>query len=136
MGPHPAVAQVRLAVRRCLSGAGLAPGDLVLAACSGGADSLALASALAFEAPRLGLRGGGVTVDGVVAACLAALAAGGRLVANAVTLEGESVLADWLRRRGGTLTRIGVERAGQLGSFTTWRPALPVVQWSIVKENS
>jgi tRNA(Ile)-lysidine synthase len=63
MGPHPAVAQVRLAVRRCLSGAGLAPGDLVLAACSGGADSLALASALAFEAPRLGLRGGGVTVD-------------------------------------------------------------------------
>jgi tRNA(Ile)-lysidine synthase len=63
MGPDPAVAQVRLAVRRCLSGAGPAPGDLVLAACSGGADSLALASALAFEAPRLGLRGGGITVD-------------------------------------------------------------------------
>jgi tRNA(Ile)-lysidine synthase len=63
MGPHPAVAQIRVAVRGCLSGAGLAPGDLVLAACSGGADSLALASALAFEAPRLGLRGGGVTVD-------------------------------------------------------------------------
>jgi tRNA(Ile)-lysidine synthase len=63
MGPHPAVAEVRLAVRRGLSGAGLAPGDLVLAACSGGADSLALAAALAFEAPRLGVRGGGVTVD-------------------------------------------------------------------------
>jgi tRNA(Ile)-lysidine synthase len=63
MGPHPAVAQVRLAVRRGLSGAGLDPGDLVLAACSGGADSLALASALAFEGPRLGLRCGGVTVD-------------------------------------------------------------------------
>lgn len=63
MGPHPAVAQVRLGVRRCLSGAGLEPGDLVLAACSGGADSLALAAAVAFEAPRLGLRGGGVTVD-------------------------------------------------------------------------
>lgn len=63
MGPHPAVAQVRVAVRRCLSAAGLAAGDLVLAACSGGADSLALAAALAFEAPRLGLRAGGVTVD-------------------------------------------------------------------------
>jgi tRNA(Ile)-lysidine synthase len=63
VGPHPAVAQVRLSVRRCLSGAGLAAGDLVLAACSGGADSLALATALAFEAPRLGLRAGGVTVD-------------------------------------------------------------------------
>ncbi len=61
MGPHPAVAEVRLGVRRSL--AGLAPGDLVLAACSGGADSLALAAALAFEAPRIGLRGGGVTVD-------------------------------------------------------------------------
>ena len=61
MGPHPAVAQVRLAVRRALRGLEL--GDLVLAACSGGADSLALAAALAFEAPALGLRGGGVTVD-------------------------------------------------------------------------
>ena len=63
MGPDPAVAAVRLGVRRCLSGAGLAPGDLVLAACSGGADSLALAAAAAFEAPRLGLSAGGVTVD-------------------------------------------------------------------------
>src|SRR5216684_7328232 len=63
MGPHPAVAQVRLGVRRCLTAAGLDPGDLVLVACSGGADSLALAAALAFEAPRIGLRGGGVTVD-------------------------------------------------------------------------
>ncbi len=63
MGPHPAVAQVRLGVRRCLAGVGLKPGDLVLVACSGGADSLALAAALAFEAPRLGLSGGAVTVD-------------------------------------------------------------------------
>jgi len=67
-GPDPAVAQVRLAVRHCLSdhigeAGGLEAGDLVLAACSGGADSLALAAALAFEAPRLGLRAGGVTVD-------------------------------------------------------------------------
>ena len=61
MGPHPAVAQARACVRGCLGD--LEPGDLVLAACSGGADSLALAAALAHEAPRLGLRGGGVTVD-------------------------------------------------------------------------
>jgi len=61
MGPHPAVAAVRQAVRRAL--APFAPGELILAACSGGGDSLALAAALAFEAPRLGLRGGGVTVD-------------------------------------------------------------------------
>lgn len=61
MGPAPAVAQVRSAVRRCLGE--FAAGDLVLAACSGGADSLALAAALAHEAPRGQLRGGGVTVD-------------------------------------------------------------------------
>jgi tRNA(Ile)-lysidine synthase len=63
MGPHPAVARVRVAVRRCLAVAGLEPGDLVLVACSGGADSLALAAAAAFEAPRLGVTLGGVTVD-------------------------------------------------------------------------
>jgi tRNA(Ile)-lysidine synthase len=61
MGPGAAVAEVRNAVRACLSD--LADGQLVLAACSGGADSLALAAALAFVAPRAGLRGGGVTVD-------------------------------------------------------------------------
>lgn len=61
MGPHPAVAEVRTGVRSGL--AGLAPGELVLAACSGGPDSLALAAALAHEAPRLGLKAGGVTVD-------------------------------------------------------------------------
>jgi tRNA(Ile)-lysidine synthase len=61
MGPPPAVAEVRSAVRRSLGE--FAAGDLVLAACSGGADSLALAAALAHEAPRCGLRAGGVTVD-------------------------------------------------------------------------
>jgi precorrin-6Y C5,15-methyltransferase (decarboxylating) len=80
--------------------------------------------------------GGGVTVDGVVAACLDALGPGGRLVANAVTLEGQAVLVDWRQRLGGTLTRIGVERADGLGTLTTWRPALPVVQWSMHKKES
>ena len=61
VGPGAAVAEIRNAVRHCLSD--LDRGDLVLAACSGGADSLALAAALAFAAPRAGLRGGGVTVD-------------------------------------------------------------------------
>jgi tRNA(Ile)-lysidine synthase len=61
VGPAPAVAAVRNAVRETL--ADLESGDLVLAACSGGPDSLALAAALAFVAPRMGLRAGGVTVD-------------------------------------------------------------------------
>ena len=61
MGPAPAVAAVRNAARASI--ADLARGGLVLVACSGGPDSLALAAALAFVAPRAGLRAGGVTVD-------------------------------------------------------------------------
>ncbi|MFJ8581874.1 tRNA lysidine(34) synthetase TilS [Micromonospora sp. NPDC093277] len=60
-GPAPPVAAVRVAVRRALTGLpGTGP---VLVACSGGADSLALAAATAFVARRLGRRAGLVTVD-------------------------------------------------------------------------
>jgi|SRR5690625_928283 len=62
-----AVARVRHALREFLTarlGEGcLAEGDLLLAGCSGGADSLALASQLAFVAPRMGMRAGLITVD-------------------------------------------------------------------------
>ena len=61
MSLHPAVAACRRGVRTVL--AGLEPGDTVLVACSGGADSLALASAAAFEGHKLGLRVIGATVD-------------------------------------------------------------------------
>ncbi|MCB7136863.1 tRNA lysidine(34) synthetase TilS [Cellulosimicrobium marinum] len=60
-GPDPVVATARRAVRGALRD--LAPHDLVLVACSGGADSTALAAATAFVAPRLGLRAGAVVVD-------------------------------------------------------------------------
>src|SRR3954452_12226886 len=58
-GPSPAVAQLRTAVRPGLT---RSPHP-VLVACSGGADSLALAAALAFEAARAGVPAGAVTVD-------------------------------------------------------------------------
>ena len=60
-GPAPAVAAIRLAVREVLGG--LPSGATVLVACSGGADSLALAAGVAFEAPRLGLPAAAVVVD-------------------------------------------------------------------------
>ena len=60
-GPHPATAAIRVAVRAAL--AECDPGDLVLVACSGGADSLALAAAVAFEAGKLAVRVGAVVVD-------------------------------------------------------------------------
>jgi tRNA(Ile)-lysidine synthase len=59
--PDAATSAVRHAVRAVL--AQLTAGDLVLVACSGGADSLALAAATAFEAPRLRLRAAGMVVD-------------------------------------------------------------------------
>lgn len=61
MGPTSETADVRRAVRTAL--ADVEVGDLVLAACSGGADSLALALAVAVEAPKRGVRAGAVTVD-------------------------------------------------------------------------
>jgi tRNA(Ile)-lysidine synthase len=58
-GPDPAVAQIRSAVRPAL----VRSDQRVLIACSGGADSLALAAAVGFEAPRAGVPAGAVTVD-------------------------------------------------------------------------
>jgi tRNA(Ile)-lysidine synthase len=54
----PAVADIRRAVREALPAEGL-----VLVALSGGPDSLALAAAAAFEAPRAGVTAGAVVVD-------------------------------------------------------------------------
>jgi precorrin-6Y C5,15-methyltransferase (decarboxylating) len=75
--------------------------------------------------------GGGLTRDGVVDACLVALRPGGRLVANAVTLESEAVLASWYAKLGGELTRIAVNRASPVGGFTGWRAMMPVTTWSV-----
>jgi tRNA(Ile)-lysidine synthase len=59
--PDAATAAVRHAVRAAV--VDLVPGDLVLVACSGGADSLALAAAAAFEATSAAWRAGAVVVD-------------------------------------------------------------------------
>lgn len=80
-------------------------------------------------APDAVFVGGGVTLDGVLDACWAALRPGGRLVANAVTVQAETVLAGAHQRHGGRLIRLSVARAGPLGGFTGWRPAMPVTVW-------
>lgn len=59
----PSVAEVRLAIRESFERHKVESGDLVLVACSGGADSLALAAGLAFEGSKLKLRLGAVIVD-------------------------------------------------------------------------
>ena len=78
--------------------------------------------------------GGGASMPGVIDTCWNALPAGGRLVANAVTLEGETAITAARTRLGGTLTRLAVSRAEPVGPFTGWRPLMPVTQWSAIKQ--
>lgn len=77
--------------------------------------------------------GGGLTQPGLLEACHDRLPAGGRLVANAVTVESEAVLAQWYSRVGGELRRFQHYRAEPVGGFTGWRPAMPVTQWSVTR---
>lgn len=77
--------------------------------------------------------GGGGSETGVFDAAIAALRPGGRLVANAVTLEMEALLLSRHAALGGELLRLQVSRVAPVGSMTGWRPAMPVTQWSWVK---
>lgn len=77
--------------------------------------------------------GGGATDPGVFEAAIEALTPGGRLVANGVTLETESLLIARHAALGGELIRLAVARAAPLAGMTGWRPAMPVTQWSWVK---
>ena len=59
----PAIADVRRAVREAWMRHGVVAGDLILVACSGGPDSLALAAAAIFEGGRAGVAVGAVIVE-------------------------------------------------------------------------
>ena len=85
------------------------------------------------EAPDAIFIGGGVTRDGVLDTCWQHLRPGGRLVANAVTLQSEMTLMNWRAQHGGELTRIHVAQAQPLGEFDTWRQALPITLLEVIK---
>ena len=89
-GPPEATAAVRLGVRRALRG--LAADELVLAAVSGGADSLALAAALAFERPG----SGALVVDHGLQPGSARVAARAAEVCGSLGLAAERLAADRL----------------------------------------
>ncbi|MFT4397368.1 precorrin-6y C5,15-methyltransferase (decarboxylating) subunit CbiE [Gordonia lacunae] len=76
--------------------------------------------------------GGGLDEE-ILALAWAALAARGRLVVNAVTVENQTLVTRRHGALGGTLRRLSVETVAPLGTMTTWRPALPIVQWSVDK---
>jgi precorrin-6B C5,15-methyltransferase / cobalt-precorrin-6B C5,C15-methyltransferase len=77
--------------------------------------------------------GGGMMDDGVFDAAWSVLKPGGRLVANAVSLETEARLAGYFRQFGGDLIRLQVARADRVGAMSGWRPAMPVTQWRVRK---
>jgi precorrin-6B C5,15-methyltransferase / cobalt-precorrin-6B C5,C15-methyltransferase len=85
------------------------------------------------ERPDAVFIGGGLSEEGVFEAAWEALRPGGRLVANAVSLEGEQRLAALFERHGGDLVRIAVDRIVPVGTLHGWRPSMPVTQWSVDK---
>lgn len=76
---------------------------------------------------------GGGANEALFAALWAMLPTGTRVVANAVTLETEALLASWHAKAGGSLLRIELANAAPLGAMRGWVPARPVVQWSTVR---
>jgi precorrin-6Y C5,15-methyltransferase (decarboxylating) len=77
--------------------------------------------------------GGGATVPGVIETAWSALRQGGRLVANAVTLETQAVLTRHFQALGGSLKTIQIAHADPVGRFTAMRPAMAVTQWAATK---
>ncbi len=84
-------------------------------------------------APDAVFIGGGLTDPGVFETAFAALKSRGRLVANAVTIEGEARLAALFSAHGGNLRRIGIAHLDPIGTMHGWRAAMAVTQWRVVK---
>jgi precorrin-6Y C5,15-methyltransferase (decarboxylating) len=77
--------------------------------------------------------GGGISDPDLAAPCWDALLPGGRLVANAVTVEGEMALFTMVDRYGGALHRFSTATATPVGPFRGWRQAMPITQAILIK---
>ncbi|MGX1097298.1 precorrin-6y C5,15-methyltransferase (decarboxylating) subunit CbiE [Amorphus sp. MBR-141] len=84
-------------------------------------------------APDAVFLGGAVSDTELFDTVWARLSPGGRLVANAVTLEGDAALIDRQGRHGGELVRIDVAEQDAVGRFRALRPRMSVLQWRVVK---
>ncbi|PSB03778.1 cobalamin biosynthesis bifunctional protein CbiET [Merismopedia glauca CCAP 1448/3] len=77
--------------------------------------------------------GGGLTAPEVFTTCWQNLKIGGRLVANAVTVESEQMVFQLQHQFGGELTRIAIQRAESIGKFLGWKAMAGITQWVVVK---
>ena len=82
-------------------------------------------------APDAIFLGGGLSNPSMLEAAWLALKPGGRLVANAVSIQSEARLIEYFQRHGGELVRLDVSKAGKAGAggVFVWRAAAPLVQW-------
>jgi precorrin-6Y C5,15-methyltransferase (decarboxylating) len=90
-------------------------------------------SLVGMPAPDAIFLGGAVAFETLFHACWTALRSGGRLVANAVTLDAEFALLERHARLGGDIVRIDVAALDTVGTHRALRPRLPVTQWSVTK---
>ncbi len=86
-------------------------------------------------APDAVFIGGGLSDPGLFEATWSHLKPGGRLVANAVSLQSEARLIELFQHHGGELVRLEVAKAGKAGTggVFVWRQAAPIVQWRVRK---
>jgi precorrin-6Y C5,15-methyltransferase (decarboxylating) len=85
------------------------------------------------EAPEAIFIGGGLTTPAVFEQCWQALKPGGRLVASAVTLDSEAFLLARQAQFGGDLIRLAVDQAQPLGRFQAWKPAYPLIIYTVYR---
>lgn len=96
-------------------------------------EGTAAAALAGLDAPEAVFIGGGTGDGSLLDACWLALKPGGRLVANAVTVSGETTLLARHADLGGDLVRLAVSRAEPLAGEVAWRALRPVTQWAAVK---
>lgn len=77
--------------------------------------------------------GGLIAEEGMLKVCLDRLNPGGRLAANAVTIEAEERLLAFRNEYGGEMSRISIERAEPLGRFSGYKPLMTVTQFTVMK---
>ena len=77
--------------------------------------------------------GGGVANEKLFEACYKALKIGGRMVVNAVTIEGEKALFERHEKLGGELVKIAISTLKQTENYRMFDPKKIITQWVIVK---
>ncbi len=85
------------------------------------------------EKPQVIFIGGGVSNAKILRYCWRVLPKGGRLIANAVTMEGQTCLYDFMKRQGGQLSQVSISKMTAMGNLHAWRAMATVIQYKGMK---